>query len=157
MIVCKHIPPAPGCHFGPEPCSRNPASSAQLCPPSVDRNRAASSAPAYTVSGSSSEGSKCQIRLTPKDEVYRHTIGGFRGRRHTRTCSPPPPKSCRHHLSAASSARTIRSSAMRTRGLGLPETLSYDKFPAAKMRAAHFPFFALSIRRKNKSAFARTD
>src|SRR5258708_4075523 len=63
MIVCKHIPPAPGCHFGPEPCSRNPASSAQFCPPSVDRNRAASSAPAYTVSGSSSEGSKCQIRL----------------------------------------------------------------------------------------------
>src|SRR5882724_4790204 len=63
MIVCKHIPPAPGCHFGPEPCSRNPANSAQFCPPSVDRNSAASSAPAYTVSGSSGEGSKCQTRL----------------------------------------------------------------------------------------------
>ena len=26
-MVCRHMPPAPGCHCGPEPCSRSPASS----------------------------------------------------------------------------------------------------------------------------------
>src|SRR3569833_3157487 len=63
MIVCKHIPPAPGCHFGPEPCPRNPESSFQFWPPSVLLNNAASSIPAYTVSGSESDGSRCQTRL----------------------------------------------------------------------------------------------
>ena len=36
MMVCRHIPPAPGCHFGPEPCLRNPGSSSQFCAPSVE-------------------------------------------------------------------------------------------------------------------------
>src|SRR5881398_2635573 len=63
MIVCRHMPPAPGCHDGPVPCSRSPGSSCQLPPPSVDRNSAASSTPAYTVSGSVSDGSRCQTRL----------------------------------------------------------------------------------------------
>src|SRR5215471_8649303 len=63
ITVCRHMPPAPGCHFGPVPWPRNPESSFQFCPPSVDRNNAASSTPAYTVSGSVSEGSKCQTRL----------------------------------------------------------------------------------------------
>src|SRR6185312_742034 len=62
-IVCKHIPPAPGCHFGPVPCPRSPGNSAQLCPPSVVLNIAASSTPASTVSGSVSDGSICQTRL----------------------------------------------------------------------------------------------
>src|SRR5579863_9975123 len=61
--VCRHIPPAPGCHFGPDPCPRNPESSFQLFPPSVDRNSAASSTPAYTVSGSVSPGSRCHTLL----------------------------------------------------------------------------------------------
>src|SRR6476469_9863111 len=61
-IVCRHIPPAPGCQEGPVPCRRSPGSSCQLAPPSVDRNRAASSTPAYTVSGSVSDGSKCHTR-----------------------------------------------------------------------------------------------
>src|SRR5262249_27729058 len=63
MIVCKHIPPAPGCHFGPDPCPRSPGISAHDLPPSADRNIAASSMPAYTRSGSLSEGSMCQTRL----------------------------------------------------------------------------------------------
>src|SRR5215468_8624439 len=62
MIVCRHIPPAPGCHFEPESCSRNPRTSCQLAAPSVDWNKAASSTPAYTVSRSVSDGSKCQTR-----------------------------------------------------------------------------------------------
>src|SRR5688572_26665934 len=63
MIVCRHKPPAPGCHCGPVPCPRSPESSFQFCPPSVERKSAASSTPAYTVSGSVSEGSRCQTRL----------------------------------------------------------------------------------------------
>ena len=62
-IVCRHIPPAPGCHFGPVPWPRSPASSRQFCPPSVERKMAASSIPAYTVLGSPSDGSRCQTRL----------------------------------------------------------------------------------------------
>ena len=46
MIVCRHIPPAPGCQDGPEGWVRSPGSSCQDCPPSVDRNRPASSTPA---------------------------------------------------------------------------------------------------------------
>src|SRR3954467_11720134 len=62
-MVCRHSPPAPGCHFGPVPCPRSPASSFHDAPPSFDWNNAASSTPAYTVSGSESEGSRCQTRL----------------------------------------------------------------------------------------------
>src|SRR6185437_12817572 len=62
-MVCRHIPPAPGCQRGPEPWPRRPESSSQFWPPSVERNSAASSTPAYTVSGSFSEGSRCQTRL----------------------------------------------------------------------------------------------
>src|SRR5688500_2633080 len=62
MIVCSPSPPAPGAHF--EPCTaRKPASSCHDLPPSVVRNIAASSTPAYTVSGSFSDGSRCQTRL----------------------------------------------------------------------------------------------
>src|SRR4051794_20565322 len=57
------MPPAPGCQDGPEPCSRRPGSSAQDLPPSVVWKSAASSTPAYTVSGSVSDGSRCQTRL----------------------------------------------------------------------------------------------
>src|SRR5579863_247096 len=62
-IVCRHMPPAPGCHVGPVPCPRKPESSCHDWPPSAERNKAASSTPAYTVSGSVSDGSKCQTRL----------------------------------------------------------------------------------------------
>src|SRR5579884_1849607 len=63
MIVCRHRPPAPGCQYLPVSWLRSPGSSCQFCPPSVVRKRAASSTPAYTVSGSVSDGSKCQTRL----------------------------------------------------------------------------------------------
>src|SRR5208282_491267 len=63
IIVCRHMPPAPGCHFGPVPWPRRPGSSFQFSPPSVERKMAASSTPAYTVSGSVSEGSRCHTRL----------------------------------------------------------------------------------------------
>ena len=33
--MCRHMPPAPGCQRGPEPCSRRPGSSLQFWPPSV--------------------------------------------------------------------------------------------------------------------------
>src|SRR5438132_14420388 len=62
-IVWRHKPPAPGAHFDPVACSRSPLSSCQLFAPSVVRNIAASSTPAYTVSGSLSDGSRCQTRL----------------------------------------------------------------------------------------------
>src|SRR5438046_5568509 len=62
-IVWRHIPPAPGCHLGPVPWPRRPASSCHVVPPSLVRNRPASSTPAYTVSGSVSDGSRCQTRL----------------------------------------------------------------------------------------------
>src|SRR5579884_2053927 len=57
------MPPAPGDHSEPVRLFRSPESSAHVAPPSVDLNIAASSTPAYTVSGSLSDGSKCQTRL----------------------------------------------------------------------------------------------
>src|SRR5258705_7011697 len=57
------MPPAPGCHIGPVPWPRSPASSCQVVPPSLERNRPASSTPAYAVSGSVCDGSRCQTRL----------------------------------------------------------------------------------------------
>src|SRR5687767_7302859 len=62
MIVCTAIPPAPGCHKCPL-LLRKADSSFHVLPPSTLLNIAASSAPAYTVSGSVSDGSTCQIRL----------------------------------------------------------------------------------------------
>src|SRR3977135_4377421 len=62
-IVGRHIHTATGCHLGPVPWPRRPASSCQVVPPSLERNNAASSTPAYTVSGSVSEGSRCHTRL----------------------------------------------------------------------------------------------
>ena len=46
MIVCRHMPPAPGCQDGPVWWPRRPGSSCQVWPASVDRNRPASSTPA---------------------------------------------------------------------------------------------------------------
>src|SRR5437660_5992725 len=62
-IVWRHIPPAPGCHLGPVPWPRRPGSSCHVLAPSLVRNSAASSTPAYTVSGSVRDGSRCQTRL----------------------------------------------------------------------------------------------
>src|ERR1700678_3855837 len=62
-IVCRHIPPAPGCQCGPEPCPRSPESSCHVCPPSAEWNNAASSTPAKIESASVSEGSRCHTRL----------------------------------------------------------------------------------------------
>ena len=45
-IVCRHMPPAPGCHEEPEECVRSAGSSCQVWPPSLVRNSAASSTPA---------------------------------------------------------------------------------------------------------------
>src|SRR5438309_1269253 len=45
-IVWRHIPPAPGCHLGPVPWPRSPASSCHVLPPSLVRNSPASSTPA---------------------------------------------------------------------------------------------------------------
>src|SRR5688572_17404179 len=63
MMVCRHIPPAPGPQLGPVSCFRRPDSSVQVAPPLVDLKRAASSTPAYTVSSSVSDGSRCQTLL----------------------------------------------------------------------------------------------
>src|SRR2546425_5901974 len=43
IMVCRHIPPAPGCHLGPVPWPRRPGSSCHVLPPSVVRNSPASS------------------------------------------------------------------------------------------------------------------
>src|SRR5437660_9870069 len=62
-IVWRHIPPAPGAHSAAVLWVRKPGSSLQVLPPSGDSNRAASSTPAYTFSGSLREGSRCHTRL----------------------------------------------------------------------------------------------
>src|SRR4026208_2450521 len=62
-MVWRHIPPAPGAHLEPEPWLRRPGISCHVCAPSVLRTSAASSTPAYTTSGSVSDGSRCQTRL----------------------------------------------------------------------------------------------
>src|SRR6266576_3229897 len=62
-IVWRHMPPAPGCHLGPVPWPRSPASSCHVLPPSLVRNSPASSTPANTASGSVRDGSRCQTRL----------------------------------------------------------------------------------------------
>src|SRR2546430_7955573 len=62
-IVWRHNPPAPGCHLGPVPWPRRPETSCHVVPPSPVRNSPASSTPAYTVSGSVRDGSRCQTRL----------------------------------------------------------------------------------------------
>src|SRR5205823_2213968 len=36
-IECRHIPPAPGCHFGPVSCWRSPDNSLHDVPPSLLR------------------------------------------------------------------------------------------------------------------------
>src|ERR1700722_11150155 len=63
IIVCRHNPPAPGCYEDPVPCLSSQRIYSQVCAPSVERNNAASSTPAYTVSGSVSDGSRCHTRL----------------------------------------------------------------------------------------------
>src|SRR5450631_3904223 len=63
MIVCRHMPPAPGAHADPVVCVRRPLSSVHVWPPSVDLNNAASSTPASTSSGLVSDGSRCHTRL----------------------------------------------------------------------------------------------
>src|SRR2546430_10757634 len=62
-MVWRHMPPAPGCHLGPVPWPRSPGSSCHVLPPSLVRNNPASSTPAYAVSGSVRDGSRCQTRL----------------------------------------------------------------------------------------------
>ena len=46
MIVCRHIPPAPGCQSDADAWRLSPGSSCHVFPPSVVRNNAASSTPA---------------------------------------------------------------------------------------------------------------
>src|SRR4249919_578341 len=57
------MPPAPGAHCDPVLWPRSAESSVHVAPPSVDLNSAASSMPAYTVSPSVSDGSRCHTRL----------------------------------------------------------------------------------------------
>src|ERR1700686_2908110 len=60
---CGHRPPAPGAQPEAVLWVRSPGSSLHDIPASLDLKMAASSTPAYTVSGSFSEGSRCQTRL----------------------------------------------------------------------------------------------
>src|SRR5579883_203210 len=83
-MVCSPIPPAPGCQRLPVEWLRSPGSSCQLAPPSVERNMAASSTPANTVSGSVSEGSRCQTRLNSHGcgvPSYQWCVRGGRSKR----------------------------------------------------------------------------
>src|SRR5690348_1262778 len=61
-MVCTAMPPAPGCQRCPL-VPRRAGSSCQVLPPLVVLKIAASSTPAYAVSGSVNEGSTCQTRL----------------------------------------------------------------------------------------------
>ena len=62
-MVCRHIPPAPGCQSAPRPCERSAGSSATSPRRRSDPNSPASSTPAKTTSGSCGEGSRCHTRL----------------------------------------------------------------------------------------------
>jgi hypothetical protein len=62
MMVCRHMPPAPGCQSAPF-VARRAGNSVHDLPPSVVLKSPASSTPAKAVSGSVSDGSMCHTRL----------------------------------------------------------------------------------------------
>ena len=139
MTVCRHIPPAPGCQCGPVPCFRSPDSSSQFCPPSVERNSAASSTPAYTVSASVSEGSRCHTRLNSHGCGVPSYHWCVPARRRTQTCSPPAPTSCRRHSTAASPAQTSHRTATHKSDPDSPAIPSCDKSPTRQSAARSRP------------------
>src|SRR6267142_1748577 len=78
-MVCRQRPPAPGAQPLADSWVRRPGSSVHVLAPSVDLKKAASSTPAYTVSGSLSEGSRCQTRLNSQgcgDPSYQTCVPG---------------------------------------------------------------------------------
>src|SRR2546430_10498984 len=63
MMVCRHMPPAPGCHFGPVPWPRSAESSCQDLPPSFERNMAASRSEEHTSELQSQSNLVCPLLL----------------------------------------------------------------------------------------------
>ena len=130
-IVCRHMPPAPGCHCGPEPCSRRPGSSSHDCAAVggpeqrgvLDARRTPCRRRSATARGATPG-------RTPTGAACRRTTGGCRARRRTRSRCRPAPSSGRRRRSAGSAARTSRSTARRTAGRGRPATRRRGRPPS---------------------------
>ena len=80
-MVCRHRPPAPGCHAGPVPCSRRPGSSFQLWPPSVAAEQRRVLDPGVDGVGIVERRARdARPARTARDGACRRTTGGCRGR-----------------------------------------------------------------------------
>ena len=155
-IVCRHMPPAPGCHAGPVPCRRNPLSSCQFCAAVGRAKERGVFDPGVTVSGSVSDGRGARRARTPTGAACRRTTDACRGRRRRQRCSRPVA-----HVVPPSSERCI-SCPNQPRGLRGVEPVRIDRraldvidFPAGEERTADVPAFTLFIRCKNERALAR--
>ena len=113
-MVCRHMPPAPGCHRGPVPWPRRPGSSVPGLPAvgGAEQRRVLDAGVDRVGIG--------QRRLEVPDalelpRVRRAVVPLMRAghRRRRRTRCRPPPRSCRRRRSAGSPARTSRSTARR--------------------------------------------
>ena len=103
-IVCRHIPPAPGCQFGPEPWR---AQAGQLLPAlatvgATEQGRVLDAGVDRVGVGRATARGARRGR-TPTGAACRRTTGGCRARRRTRTRCRPAPRSCRRRRSAGSS------------------------------------------------------
>jgi hypothetical protein len=117
-IVCRHIPPAPGCQEGPDSWPRSSGSSCQLCPPSSERTARRPRPRRTPRRGRPATAPGARPARTPTGAESRRTTGGCREFPGTRTGSPPAPRSRRRRRTAGSPALTSRWTATRTAGRG---------------------------------------
>ena len=182
MIVCRHMPPAPGCHSDPVPWPRRPDSSCQVFPPSVraeqrgvfhagiDRVRIGQRrfempdplelprmlrAVVPLVRGQRFAG----FRRRVVDELVAFALGhAVRGRgRFARGRAGLVP-------GFAAVVRALDDLAEPTAGLRRIDAIGIDagtlevvNLPAREMRPADIPFLALAVRSQNECAFACAD
>ena len=180
--MCRPMPPAPGCHCGPVPWPRRPASSCQVLPPSVERNRAASSTPGVDGVGIG------QRRLEVPDalelpRVLRAVVPLVRGERLAglgrRVVDELVALALGHAVRrrgrlAGRRARLVPRLAAVVGALDdLPEpaaglrrvdpvridgrALEVVDLPAGEVRAADVPPLSLAVRRQDERALARAD
>ncbi len=158
MMVCRHSPPAPGCHAGPVPCSRRPGSSLQLWPPSrraeergvldsgVDRvgivERRLEVPHARELPGMR----RAVVPLVGAGdarvlELVAHRLPGLAAVVRALDQLPEP-------------ARALR----RVHAIGIGRrSLEMEHLPAAEVGTAHVPVLALAVRRQHERTLARPD
>ena len=152
-MVCRHMPPAPGCQRDPEPWPRSPGSSCQVCPPSVERNKGGVFHPGVDRVGigerrfqvpDALELPGVRRAVVPLvragdalvDELVAHRLPRLAAVVGALDQLPEP----------AAGLRRIQ--AIRIGG----RALHVVHLPAAKMRAGDVPFFALAVRRQDECA-----